>query len=154
MATETKAAKVTSTVKKQRDWKKIVLIAVAVVVVLFVILILVVESTTSAPKKVSDELVADIQAKNSDAAYSLFSSQAKTAVSQSELNTIVDQIGPILNGSPKTISKDIKGETGSAASATVVYDIKGSDNITYKFTVNLVKDNSDWKILNFESAKQ
>lgn len=159
MAIETKAKKVDSvppsgTAKKPKNWKKIILVIVAAIVVLFVILLLVVVNATNAPKKISDELVADIQAKNSNAAYSLFSTAAKTATSQSDLNGIIDQLGPLLNGAPKTVSKEVKGETGSAASATVVYDIHGSDGLTHRLTVNLVKDGSDWKILNFESVRQ
>lgn len=159
MATKTKAKEITSTpssgvVKKQKNWKKIILVIIAVIVVLFVILMLAVVSATNAPKKISDELVSDIQTKNSDAVYNLFSTQAKTAVNRIDIKTAVDQIGPILSGKPKTISKEIKGETGSAASAKVVYDIHGSDGLTYRLTVNLVKDGSDWKILNFESARQ
>ena len=52
------------------------------------------------------------------------------------------------------ISKEVRGETGSAATAKVVYEIKGSDGATYKITVNLTKEGGQWKVLNFESSKK
>jgi hypothetical protein len=51
-------------------------------------------------------------------------------------------------------SKKVNGSTGSAATAEVVYDIPGSDGKNYTFTVNLAKENSVWKILNFLSKAQ
>jgi ABC-type transporter MlaC component len=133
--------------------KKLYVIGGSVVGVIIVLIILV-SAATSAPVKISNDLVSDIQAKNSTAAYSLFSSAARQAVSQEQLTAAVDQIGPILSGKPDMQSKEVKGETGSAASAKVVYNIKGTDNITYTFTVNLVKENGNWKVLNFGSEKK
>jgi hypothetical protein len=142
--------------KPKQKWslkKKLAVIGGAFVGII-IVLVIIVNAATSAPVKVSNDLVTDIQSKNSAAAYALFSSQAKSVVSQEQLTTAVDQIGPILTGKPDMKSKAIKGETGSAATAKIVYDIKGSDNITYTFTVNLVKENDSWKVLNFDSAKK
>jgi len=133
--------------------KKLAVIGGSIVAV-FAALIIIVTVATSAPVKVSNDLVSDIQSKNGAAAYALFSKQAKSVVTEAQLTAAVNQIGPILSGKPDMKSKEIKGETGSAASAKVVYDIKGSDGITYVFTVNLVKEDSSWKILNFDSAKK
>jgi ABC-type transporter MlaC component len=139
--------------KQKWSLKKKLTVIVGSFIGVLIVLVIIVSAATSAPVKVSNDLVTDIQAKNSVAAYALFSSQAKSAVSQERLTAAVDQIGPILSGKPDMKSKEVKGETGSAASAKVVYDIKGTDGITYKFTVNLVKDNGDWKVLNFDSEK-
>jgi ABC-type transporter MlaC component len=146
------------TVKKgsKQKWslkKKLWVIGGSIVGVI-ILLVILVNAATSAPVVVSNDLVTDIQTKNSAAAYSLFSSAAKQVVTQEKLTAAIDRIGPILSGKPDMKSKEVKGETGSAASAKVVYDIKGTDGVTYKFTVNLVKDNGDWKVLNFDSEKK
>lgn len=140
--------------KQKWSLKKKLTVIVGSFIGVLIVLVIIVSAATSAPVKVSNDLVTDIQTKNSVAAYSLFSSAAKQVVSQEKLTAAVDQIGPILSGKPDMKSKEVKGETGSAASAKVVYDIKGTDGITYKFTVNLVKDNGDWKVLNFDSEKK
>lgn len=140
--------------KKQKwDKKKKIWVIVGAIVAVFIVLIVVVNAATSAPVKVSNELIADIQAKNSSAAYSLLSSGAQGVAPADQFKQVVDQIGPILSGKPKMISKEISGETGSAATAKVVYEIKGTDGVTYKITVNLTKENGQWKVLNFDSSR-
>lgn len=140
--------------KQKWSLKKKLTVIGGSIVAIFIVLAIIVTVATSAPVKVSNDLITDIQSNNSAAAYSLFSSAAKQVVSQEQLTAAVNQIGPILSGKPDMKSKEVKGETGSAASAKVVYDIKGSDGITYSFTVNLVKENGEWKILNFDSEKK
>ncbi len=144
-----------STVKKQK-WskkKKIWVIGGAIIAII-IALVIVVNVATSAPVKVSNELVSDIQAKNATGAYSLLSKDAQKVVSTDQFNQVVNQISPILTGTPKMISKEVKGETGSAATAKVIYEIKGNDGNTYEITVNLIKDNGQWKVLNFDSSKK
>ena len=142
--------------KKTKKWsrKKKIRIIVATIVAIIIALVLIVNAATSAPVKVSNALVSDIQSKNASAAYSLLSSGAKEVVPADKFKEVVDQIGPILEGTPKMISKEVKGETGSAASASVVYEIKGSDGETYRLVVNLTKENGEWKVLNFDSTKK
>lgn len=141
---------------KKQKWskkKKIYVIAGAVVAI-FIVLVIITNAATSAPAKVSNELISDIQAKNATAAYSLLSSGAQNVAPADRFKQVVDQIGPILAGTPKMISKEVSGQTGSAATAKVVYEIKGSDGFTYKITVNLTKENGQWKVLNFDSSKE
>lgn len=144
-----------SKASQNKKWslKKKVVVISGIVVAIFIILVIVTNSATSAPVKVSNELISDIQAKNATGAYSLLSSGAKTVVPADQFKQVIDQIGPILSGTPKMISKEISGQTGSAATAKVVYKIDGSDGATYTLTVNLTKDNGEWKILNFDSNK-
>lgn len=143
-----------STAKKQKwSLKKKIWVIVGTIVAIIIVLIVVVNSATSAPVKVSNELVSDIQAKNATAAYNLLSSDAQKIVPSDQFKQVVDQIGPILSGKPKMISKEISGQTGSAATAKVVYEIKGTDGVTYKITINLTKQNDQWKVLNFETSK-
>ncbi len=147
-------AKASAAKTGKRKWsirKKIAVIA-SVIVVVFVILVLAVNSATSAPLKVSNQLIADIKAKNSTAAYELFSTDAKKVVGQSEFAEVVDRIGPILTGEPKVTDKQIAGETGKAATSKIEYEIKGNDGVTYLFVVNLTKDNGQWKVLNFDNS--
>ena len=142
-------------VKKQRwSLKKKIWVIGGVIVAIIIALVIIVNVATSAPVKVSNELVSDIQAKNATGAYSLLSKEAQKVTSANQFNQVVDQIGPILSGTPKMISKEVRGETGSAATAKVVYEIKGSDGATYKITVNLTKEDGQWKVLNFESSKK
>ena len=155
MDNQAKAKSATASTGEKQKWskKKKIWLIVGAIVAVFIVLVLITNAATSAPVKVSNELVSDIQAKNSTGAYGLLSSGAQKVVPADQFKQVVDQIGPILSGTPKMISKEIKGETGSAATAKVVYEIKGSDNVTYKITVNLTKDNGQWKVLNFDSSK-
>ena len=141
---------------KRQKWslKKKIWVVAGVIAAIFIVLVAVVNFATSAPVKVSNDLVADIQAKDASAAYRLLSGDAQKVVPADQFKEVVDQIGPILSGTPKMISKEISSQTGSAATAKVVYEIKGNDGVTYKITVNLTKENDQWKVLNFDSSKK
>ena len=143
-----------SSEKNKWDLKKKIWVIGGAVIAIIIALVIIVNTATSAPVKISNQLVSDIQAKNATGAYSLLSSEAQKVVPVDQFNQTVDQIGPILSGTPKMISKEISGQTGSAATAKVVYEIKGSDGATYVITVNLTKENGQWKVLNFDSSKK
>jgi hypothetical protein len=140
--------------KKKWSTKKIVTVIVGSFVAFIILIVIIANTATSASVKVSNELITDIQAKNGAAAYSLMSSPAKATITESDFSATVDRIAPILNGTPKMQSKEVSGETGTNATAKVVYKISGSDGVTYNVTVNLVKENGQWKVLNFDSTKQ
>ena len=144
----------TSVEKHKWSLKKKIWVIGGAVIAIIIVLVIIVNTATSAPVKISNQLVSDIQAKNATGAYSLLSSEAQKVVPADQFNQTVDQIGPILSGTPKMISKEISGQTGSAATAKVVYEIKGSDGATYVITVNLTKENGQWKVLNFDSSKK
>ena len=144
-----------SSEKNKWDLKKKIWVIGGAVIAIIIALVIIVNTATSAPVKISNQLVSDIQAKNATGAYSLLSSEAQKVVPPvDQFNQTVDQIGPILSGTPKMISKEVSGQTGSAATAKVVYEIKGSDGATYVITVNLTKENGQWKVLNFDSSKK
>jgi hypothetical protein len=84
----------------------------------------------------------------------LFSTEAKDAVAQTDFVDAVDQVGPILTGKPDMQSKEVSGETGSAATATVVYNVLGTDSKTYTVTILLVKESGEWKVTDFNSEAQ
>jgi hypothetical protein len=137
--------------KKKRSVKKIIGIVVLALVGLVVVSTLFVNSATKAPLAVSDLFLNSVQAGDAGLAYELFSSEAKTTISLDEFQSVVNQIGPILATTEKVTSKKIGGETGSAATSQIVYEINGTDGKTYEVTVNLTKENDIWRVLNFDS---
>jgi len=143
-------------VKTRERWslKKLILAIAGSVFVFIVLLIVIINVSTSAPVKVSDELLSNIQSNKPTAAYSLLSTESKNTVSQDDLKAVIEQISPILSGAPKLQSKEINAESSKSNSAKVIYKIDGSDGNTYNFTVNLTSENNDWKVLNFKSEKE
>jgi hypothetical protein len=137
--------------KKKRSVKKIIGIVVLALVGLVVVSTLFVNSATKAPLAVSDLFLNSVQAGDAGLAYELFSSEAKTTISLGELQSVVNQIGPILSTTEKVTSKEIGGETGSAATSQITYEIIGTDGKTYTVIVNLMKENDMWRVLNFDS---
>ncbi len=140
--------------RKKWSLKKKITITVAIVLTFVAGIVLIANVATKEATKVSNELVSYIQDKNATAAYGLMSKEAKEATSASELSTIIDRIGPVLTGKPKTKSKEVSAETGRSSTAKVVYEIKGTDGLVYDLTVNLIKEDGSWKVLNFETVKQ
>ena len=144
----------TATGKQKWSLKKKLVVIGGIFVGIIIVLVILVSVATSAPVKVSNDFISDMQTNNPNAGYGLMSKDAQGATSQADFTTAINRVSPILNGKSKMISKEVKGETGSAATAKVVYEIKGSDNITYTLTINLTKENGQWKVLNFESVKK
>lgn len=143
----TKAAAVK---KKKPLWLKIL----AGVVVFIVAVIILANIATSGATKASNEFITDIQSQQAAPAYSLLSKEAKAVTPQDQFVVVVNRIGPLLNSKTNMTSKEVKAETGSAATSKVTYVIKGTDGITYKITVNMVKENGEWKVQNFASDAQ
>jgi len=136
---------------KKSTKKLFIKIAIGVVIAI-VLLVLIVNATTSGAVKVSNTFVKSIQAENPGPAYALFSKEAKNVVSESDFNDAVSQVGKILKGEAKMTSKEVLGETGSAATSKITYEIKGTDDKTYEIIVNLTKEDGQWKVLNFDST--
>lgn len=149
-------AKVIKPVAQKQKWSlaKKISIAVGAIVVFILGIFIIATMATSAPLKVSDEFIADVKSGDSAAGYDLMSSGAKEVTSPNDLKTVVDKIGPVLTGKPEVQNKEIKVETGKVSTAKVVYKIAGSDNINHIITINLVEENKQWKVLNFESVKE
>lgn len=153
MDTAEKEKKVTVP-KPKTSKKKKILIIVGAIVVFIVGLIIFVNMATSAPVKISDELISNIQAQDSEAAYDLMSSAAKAVIDRQSLAADIDRVGPVLVGKPKLISKEVAVATGSKNSSTIVYDIEGNDGFTYTFTVQLTENDGKWQVDAFDSDKQ
>jgi len=139
---------------KKRSVGKIIGYVIAAIVVVAVGLTFFVNSATKAPVAASNQFLNAIQASDATTAYSLFSTAAKAAVPADQFDALVKQAGPVLNASEQMTSKKVNASTGSAATAEVVYEIPGTDGKTYKFTVNLTKENDVWKVQNFTSKAQ
>lgn len=140
--------KVVKNKKKWPLWQKIV----AAAVVVFVVLFIVINMATSGVAKASNEFLKDLQNKNADAAYSLLTKETTAATDKDQFKKLVDQVGPILNTKTNMTSKEVNAETGQAGSGKVVYEIKGTDGVTYVVTINLQKEDGKWKVLNYEST--
>jgi len=149
-ADKTTPASAPSPAKKSK--KKLFIKIAVVVVILAVVLVLVVNGTTSGAVTVSNKFVKSIQAEDPSTAYNLFSNEAKNVVSESAFKEAVDQPGKILKGQAKMTGKEVEGKTGSAATSKITYDIDGNDGKTYTITVNLTKEDGEWKVLNFDST--
>jgi hypothetical protein len=108
----------------------------------------VINVATSAPVKVANSFIGYIQADNATSAYNLFTAEAQAATDEDYFTELAADTAEELTGEPDMQSKAIHGETGQAATATVEYLIAGQD-ATYNFTVNLQKENGDWKVLNY-----
>jgi hypothetical protein len=135
-------------------WKKATIAIVALLVAIVVGVVLVVNFATSAPVRASNAFVNNIQARDSNTAYAQMSAAAQATITRSDFKTLIDQIGPILNTEEKMKNKEVVGRAGSPATAKVEYEITGTDSVTYIFTVNLIKDNGNWKVQNFVSDRK
>ena len=140
--------------KQKWSLKKKIVVITSIVLAFIATILLVALVATDAPLKLGNQFISDIKENNASAAYDLMSSEAQAATSSQEFAAIVDQLGPILTGSPKNISRDVNAETGSNPSAKLTYEVEGSDNYTHILTINLVQVNGNWKILNFQSIKK
>ncbi len=139
---------------KKRGMKKVIGYVILALAVLVVALTFFANSATKAPVAASQQFLHAVQADDATTAYALFSVEAKKVVPSDQFDALVQQIAPILNTGEKMISKKVNGSTGSAATSEVVYQIKGTDGKTYRFTVNLTKEGDVWKVLNFTSKVQ
>lgn len=137
--------------KKKWSLKKKLSVIFGVVAAVIIAVVIIITVTTNAPVRVANSFLSYVQNSNGLAAYALFSSGAKEAVDQAEFTEVIDQVGPILAGKPDMQSKSIHGETGSAATAEVVYTIAATDSKTYTITINLVNENGEWKVEEFDS---
>ena len=139
---------------KKRSMKKVAGYVILALAVLVVALTFFANSATKAPVAASQQFLHAIQADDASVAYSLFSVEAKKVVPSDQFAALVQQIAPIINTGEKMISKKVNGATGSSATSEVVYEIKGTDAKTYRFTINLTKEGDVWKVLNFANKAQ
>ena len=139
---------------QKRSIKKLI-IKIALVIVVFVLALwLGVSWFSGGAVAVSDAFISNVQNLKAPEAYALFTKQAADTVTPEDFKTIVDRVGPILNGTPKNVGKQIGTDASTGAQSTVTYEIAGSDNLTYLLTITLAKEDGAWKILSFESKQK
>ena len=136
--------------KQKMSGKKVALIALGCVIAFIALIIAIANISTSAPLKVSDELMSYIKDNKPNEGYALMTSEAKATISASDFAKTFDKISPYLTGTPVVQNKEINTSSDSGTTAQIVYEVKGSD-ATYTFTVNLREVNGKWLIDSFES---
>jgi len=135
-------------------WLKVVLVLVAVgvvaVVLLIVGLVVLVNDSTANAVKVSDRLVADIQADNAPAAYGLTSPGFRQVATESQLAQVMTRVSPALQGTTGIVDRAIAAATGHPTEAVIVYTVHTSTGTKYIRVVLL--DDHPWQVLNFRSS--
>ncbi len=131
-------------------WKKLTLLAVLAGIIIFIAITL----SNNAPLKTSNDFLNSIQSRNADAAYNLFNSESQKTITLADFKNYVNKVSQTINSQESIVSKEVKGEPGANATGKVVYEIKGTDDALYTFTVELVKENNQWRISNFDNTKK
>ncbi|MBP6961913.1 hypothetical protein KBB49_00035 [Candidatus Saccharibacteria bacterium] len=146
-------APVTSPVVKKFYQKKAFKI-IAIIAIIIIALVAIVNQATSGATKASNQFLNAVQSNQSNVAYELFSSEVKDNVTKDDFKEVVSQIGPILNTDEKMTGKSVEAETGKPSTGQVLYEIKGTDGKTYEIAIDLVKEDGDWKVENFDSDEK
>ncbi len=141
------------TKKRIPSWLKIVGIIVVVFIAIIVIAVIVATTATQAPQKISDQFVNDVQSGDSSAAYALTSKAFQQATSEEQLATIIQQVGPVLQGQEKVSGRAIEKSAGAPETAVLVYTVKTSNGNKYIKT-ELQKSGDAWQVINFRSANE
>lgn len=138
--------------KRFPKWLKIVGIIVAIFVVIIVIAAVTATTATKAPQKISDQFVNEVQAGNTSAAYNLTSKTFQDATTQAQLDQLIKQVGPLLQGEEKVSGRAIEKSTGVPQTAVLVYDVETSNGKKY-IKVELQKSGDAWQVINFRSSE-
>ncbi|MFZ1802047.1 MAG: hypothetical protein WAW62_00010 [Candidatus Saccharimonas aalborgensis] len=115
------------------------------------VIFVVVMNMTDAPKKVSDEFVNDVQSANTEAAYALTSEGFRGATSKDDLDAIIKQVSPALQGEEKTTARSVEAAAGSSQKAVIVYTVDTSSGTKY-IRVILEKNGDNWRVMSFRSS--
>ena len=151
--TSTDNQNIKPTVTKKKSIGKIIGIIIGSIIAVIATLVIIIFVSTDAPIKVSDEFLNDIQTGKSTAAYNLMSDEAKNATDSATFDAVVKRIAPILTGKPNLISREISAKTGVPTTATVVYEIQGTD-AKYNMTITLQENNGKWQVLKLDNKAQ
>lgn len=139
-------------VNKKPRLSKVMKIIIGVVV--FIALVIVIAFfATSGASQTSNTFVDDILKNNSSAAYELFSSEAKQTVTTDQFKQVVATMAGVLDDQASQQSANVESETGQSSKGTVIYEVKGTDG-TYELTVNLTKENGEWRVLSFDNSRK
>lgn len=125
--------------------------AVVVLVIIAIIALAVfLNSATSDAEKVSNALVADIQADNPGAAYQLTTPAFRQADSEAQVTQLIQQVSPALQGSAKVTGKYVTKTTGQPELAIIAYNIHTTAGTRYLRVV--LQHNQGWQVRNFRAS--
>ena len=136
--------------KRFPKWLKIVGIIILVFVVIIAITAVTATTATKAPQKISDQFVKDVQTGDTSAAYNLTSKTFQDATSQDQLDSLVKQVGPALQGEEKVSGRAIEKSAGVPTTAVLVYTVKTTNGDKY-IKVELQQNSNVWQVINFKS---
>lgn len=139
--------------KRFRLWHKIVAGAVVGFVGLIALVLVLATFATSGVSTTSDEFVDHLLGNDAPAAYAMFSSEAKAQVPEDQFAAVVEQMSSVLDSTAEQTSKSVEGSTDDGSTGVVAYEI-GSTDGTYVLTVNLVQEEGDWRVLNFDNSRK
>lgn len=136
--------------KRFPKWLIVTLIIFSLLFVLLAIAVSAIFSATAAPQKISDQFINDIQSGKTSAAYGLTSNSFKEATSEDQLDQLIKNIGPALQGEEKVSGRSIETSTSSLETAILVYDVKTQSGTSY-IRVVLQKSGDNWQVVNFRA---
>ncbi|MEO8104903.1 MAG: hypothetical protein ABI602_01025 [Candidatus Saccharibacteria bacterium] len=134
-------------------WLKVVGVIAGLFVVILVFAAVTAISATKAPQKVSDQFVNDVQSDNASGAFALTSDSFQKATDQQQLDNLIKQAGPALQGEEKVVGRAIHKTTGIPETAVLVYTVKTTNGTKYIKT-ELQKSGDVWQIVNFKSSSK
>ena len=137
------------TKKRFPTWLKIVGAVIIVFVVIIIIAAVTATTATKAPQKISDQLVTDVQTGNTSAAYALTSKTFQQATTEDQLDSLIKQVEPSLQGQATVTGRAIQKTSGAPETAVLVYTVKTSSGNMY-IKVELQKSGNAWQVINFQ----
>lgn len=141
---------------KMPTWVKVFIIVVVSLMVLgvvgFVGIFFFVNKATKQAEAVSNQLVATIQNNDPNAAYIITSSDFQEATSESDLDTYLDELSPLMQGSTKIVERRIVKDSGQPETTVLVYTVDTSDGVVY-LRVVLEKNDGKWQVQNFRVSE-
>ncbi len=139
--------------RKKRGCVKYVIAAFVALALLIGGCTVVLLKATAKPAKEAQAFVKEIMANDPKAAYARTSSGFREASTEADLAEISGRISSIVGGAKLTnTGRAINAKTGTASTAQINYKTS-KDGRTLYFTVNMVKQGEDWKVLNFDSSE-
>ena len=99
----------------------------------------------------SNAFVADLQAGECTAIYERTSTGFQENTSAEEWDAVCNQVSPILQGEPKQTGIEVNTSSDDVSVGQAVYEIVGTDEITYEVTLILV-DEDGWKLEGLDSS--
>jgi hypothetical protein len=139
--------------KRLPKWVIILLSVIGGLVVLggiaIAVLIFVVGGALAKPLTISTQFVDAVQAQNSSAAYALTSDAFKDATPETSLKSIIDRVGPLLQGEEKVTGQAVKAVNG-VNRAAISYSVD-HEGTTYYMLVTLQENDGTWQVQGFQS---